>query len=157
MIRWLIPLIAIAACSKKSEPTPETKANPATPSVQRADTPVSHDSAVKFCAQCYFKMMDCFKDNEFWQVFSTMYFANTKVAVDEAEREQWIGVMKEDLLKLYNAREFEKNCEASVQHNKAPSEHNMTTVNEAANKSCAAFGSAFGYMVFNEGVFHRPK
>ena len=38
-----------------------------------------------------------------------------------------------------------------------PSERSVKAVMAAGRQSCAAFGSAFGYMVFNEGAFHVPK
>ena len=160
MIRMLVPLALVVACSKSSDPKPAPAPAPASNPVAEQPAPANgapDPKLVAFCAQCDFKIMDCFKDAEFWQVFSTMYFANTNLAVDDAERDHWIGVMKEDMLKLYNEHGFEKNCEASLEHNKAPSEHSVKTVTEAAKKSCAAFGSTFGYMVFNEGAFHLPK
>jgi len=112
---------------------------------------------VNFCVRSYGQMMECFKDDEFWQVFATMYFANTNLTSDENERSHWIGIMKEDLLKLYNEHSFEENCKATVQRNKLPTAQSIKKVGDAAKKSCAAFGSAFGYMVFNEGAFHNPK
>lgn len=155
MIRLLVPLALAAACSKSADPKPAPEQKPA---VAPQDTPAPQGPELqKFCEQSYFKVMDCFKDAEFWQVFSTMYFANTNLAVDDVEREHWIGVMKEDLLKLYNEHGFEQNCKVSLEHNKAPSQRSVKAVTEAANKSCSAFGSAFGYMVFNEGAFHLPK
>jgi len=150
MMRTILPLVLAAACSKSADPKPAPAPAPAAGSA-------SNPALVTFCAQCYFKVMDCFKDDQFWQTFSTMYFANTNLATDEAEREHWIGVMKEDMLKLYNEHGFEKNCEASLEHTKAPSEKDVKTVTAAANTSCAAFASAFGYMVFNEGALHQPK
>jgi hypothetical protein len=60
-------------------------------------------------------------------------------------------------LKLYNEHGFEENCKVSLEHNKAPAQASIQKVSDAAQKSCAAFGSAFGYMVFNEGAFHQPK
>lgn len=154
-MRTLALLAVVAACSKSAEPTKDKQAPSAKP--EPAVTARSADDLAKFCANAYFKMMDCFKDEEFWQVFSTMYFANTNLTVDETERQHWIGVMKEDLLKLYNEHGFEENCKVTVDHNKAPTEASIKKVDEAAQKSCAAFGSAFGYMVFNEGAFHVPK
>ena len=157
MIRLLVPLALLGACSK-SDPKPEPKQSEEQKPAAGAAAPALDDAKlVTFCTRAYFKMMDCFKDAEFWQIFSTMYFANTNITVDDGEREHWIGVMKEDLLKLYNEHGFEKNCQATVAHNKAPTEHSINSVNQAAAKSCAAFGSAFGYMVFNEGAFHQPK
>ncbi len=155
MIRIVIALAFVAACSKKPDDKPKQPPAPA-PAVTSSGS-AADPKLVTFCAQSYFKMMDCFKDTQFWQTFSTMYFANTNLAVDDAERDHWIGVMKEDLLKLYNEHGFEKNCEVSLEHNKAPTEKDVKTVTEAANTSCAAFASAFGYMVFNEGVLHQPK
>jgi hypothetical protein len=154
MIRMLVPIALVVACSKSA---PEQKPAAEEKAVVEAKPAANDAELVKFCAQCYFKMMDCFKDAEFWQVFSTMYFANTNLTADDTEREHWIGVMKEDLLKLYNERGFEKNCEATLEHNKAPSERSVKAVMAAGRQSCAAFGSAFGYMVFNEGAFHVPK
>src|SRR4051812_3055165 len=158
MIRFLIVLSLVAACSKSADPKPapaptqNTTATAATP----APTALSNAELVRFCSLCYFKMMDCFKDAEFWQTFSTMYFANTNIAVDDVEREHWIGIMKEDLLKLYNEHGFEENCKASLEHNKAPSDRSVKAVTDAAGRSCSAFASAFGYMIFNEGALHQP-
>lgn len=148
-------LLVLAACSK-SAPALEDKQEPAA-KPEPAATTRSKDDLVKFCANTYFKMMDCFKDDEFWQVFATMYFANTNLTSDETERTHWIGVMKEDLLKLYNEHGFEENCRVTIEHNKAPTEASIKKVDEAAKKSCAAFGSAYGYMIFNEGAFHQAK
>lgn len=144
-MRTILPLVLAAACSKSADPKPAAVGSASTTNL------------VTFCAQCYFKVMDCFKDEQFWQTFSTMYFANTNLAVDEVEREHWIGVMKEDMLKLYKEHGFEQNCQASLEHTKAPSEKDVKAVTAAANTSCAAFASAFGYMVFNEGALHQPK
>jgi hypothetical protein len=170
MMRSLIVLALLSSCSRSADKKEAPEQKPGASAPAAGPQPASDKSAaasatpqavdpqlVRFCAQAYFKMMDCFKDDEFWQVFSTMYFANSKLAVDEDERKQWIGILKEDLLKLHGERAFEKNCEASLQHNKAPSERSIKMVNEARQKSCAEFGSAFGYMVFNEGAFHQPK
>lgn len=154
MIRIAIALALAAGCSKSPDPKPAPAADPK-PAVSGGSA--TDPKLVAFCSQCYFKMMDCFKDTQFWQTFSTMYFANTNLTVDDAERDHWIGVMKEDLLKLYDEHGFEKNCEVSLEHNKAPSERSVKAVTEAANTSCAAFASAFGYMVFNEGALHQPK
>ena len=154
-MRILVLFVVVAGCSKSAEPTQGngSAARPEPPATTR-----STDDLVKFCTNTYFKMMDCFKDDEFWQVFSTMYFANTNLATnDEDERAHWIGVMKEDLLKLYNDKEFEKNCQATIEHNKLPTEASIKKVDEAAKKSCAAFGGAYGYMIFNEGAFHDPR
>ena len=152
----IITLLAFSAACSKSAPQAEDKQEPAAKPAP-AVTTRSKDDLVKFCANTYFKMMDCFKDDEFWQVFATMYFANTNLTSDETERTHWIGVMKEDLLKLYNEHGFEENCRVTIEHNKAPTEASIQKVDEAAKQSCAAFGSAFGYMIFNEGVFHQPK
>ena len=153
-MRFLALLALVAACSKSGDSKPEEK-KPAT--AGSAATLASATDAAEFCTRAYFKMMDCFKDDEFWQVFATIYFANTNLTSDETERQHWIGVMKEDLLKLYNEHGFEENCKVSLEHNKAPTQASIQKVSDAAQKSCAAFGSAFGYMVFNEGAFHQPK
>jgi hypothetical protein len=153
-MRFLALLAIAAACSKSADPKQEDKPQ-ATPG--SAATLASATDAAGFCTRAYFKMMDCFKDDEFWQVFATVYFANTNLTSDETERQHWIGVMKEDLLKLYNEHGFEENCRVSVENNKVPTEASIKKVSDAAQKSCAAFGSAFGYMVFNEGAFHQPK
>ena len=152
--KLVVVLVLVGACSKSSDPKPDQKTTAAAGSATEMPTQVE---AEQFCAKCYFKMMDCFKDAEFWQIFSTMYFANTTLTSDDTEREHWIGIMKEDMLKLYNEKGFEENCRATLEHNKGPTTKNIKTVNEAGAKSCSAFGSAFGYMVFNEGVFHQPK
>lgn len=165
MIRFLIPLALVLACSKPADKQEKPAAEPksATDQVPAADAQAAAPSAagdpklVQFCAASYFKMMDCFKDDEFWEIFSTLYFANTSLTVDDVERKHWIGVLKEDLLKLYGEHGFEKNCEAALEHNKTPSERSMKLVNDARQQSCAAFANAFGYMVFHEGVFHQPK
>jgi hypothetical protein len=156
VMRWLPLVVVVLACQRSStdhQPAAEQK-----PTAEKAQGSGGIDPAhVKFCARTYFKMMDCFKDEEFWEVFSTIYFASTNNPVDEEDRKHWIGVMKEDLLSLYNAKEFEKNCEASLQHNKAPSEKSIKVVDAAREQSCPVFGRAFGYMVFNEGAFHQPR
>jgi hypothetical protein len=162
MTRLLVPLVLVVACSKSADPKVEQKPAAAQPAAQEAaaqpppNTPPD-PKLVAFCTRAYFTMMDCFKDDEFWQVFATMYFANTNLTSDETDRTHWIGVMKEDLLKLYNEHGFEANCKASLEHNKWPSEKSVKAVGDAAKKSCSAFGSAFGYMVFNEGAFHAPR
>jgi hypothetical protein len=152
MTRMLVIALALAACSKSAD----HKAEPAAAAAGSDATPTEAE-LVNFCVRSYGQMMDCFKDDEFWQVFATMYFANTNLTSDETDRTHWIGVMKEDLLKLASDHGFEKNCKTTVQHNKWPSTRSIKNVGEAATKSCAAFGSAFGYMVFNEGAFHNPK
>ena len=109
-MRALILITLVIACSKAApEQKPAEQRGDPQPASESKPAPVAGESElVKFCAQCYFKVMDCIKDAEFWQVFSTMYFANTKLTSDETEREHWIGVMKEDLLKLYSEHGFEK-------------------------------------------------
>lgn len=157
MIRTLVLSLALVACSKSADPKPEQKPAGVTGSAAGSADAPSEAELVNFCVRSYGQMMDCFKDDEFWQVFATMYFANTNLTSDETERTHWIGIMKEDLLKLYNEHGFEENCKASVRMNKLPSAKSVKNVGEAAKKSCSAFGSAFGYMVFNEGAFHNPK
>jgi hypothetical protein len=155
MIRtFLIPLALVVACSKSADHKPVATTGSAAGSGAAA---LSEAELVNFCVRSYGQMMECFKDDEFWQVFSTMYFANTNLTSDETERTHWIGIMKEDLLKLYNEKGFEENCKTTVQQNKLPSAKSVENVRAAATKSCSAFGSAFGYMVFNEGAFHNPK
>lgn len=155
MIRTLVLSLALVACSKSADPKAEHRA--AAGSAVGSDAQPTDAELVNFCVRSYGQMMDCFKDDEFWQVFATMYFANTNLTSDETERTHWIGIMKEDLLKLANEHGFEENCKVSVQMNKHPSAKSVKNVGEAATKSCSAFGSAFGYMVFNEGAFHNPK
>jgi hypothetical protein len=160
MIRSVLVLLALAmACSKSSEPKPAPAAGSAAAGSATAGSAVATTDAelVNFCVRSYGQMMECFKDDEFWQVFSTMYFANINLTSDETERQHWIGIMKEDLLKLYNEHGFEENCKASVANTKWPTAKSMQNVGDAAQKSCSAFGGAFGYMVFNEGAFHNPK
>jgi hypothetical protein len=158
MMRALSVIVLVAACSKQAEKQPaEQKPAAVQPAAAPGSAAAIDPQLIQFCAQSYFKMMDCFKDEEFWEVFATMYFANTSLAADDVERKHWVGMIKEDLLKLYREHGFEDNCKAALEHNKAPSPRSMKLVNEARAQSCAAFGNAFGYMVFHEGALHLPK
>jgi hypothetical protein len=159
-MRMLFVTSLALACSKPAaEQKPEHKpaAESTAPAAATGSSAAVDPQLVRFCALSYFKMMDCFKDEEFWEVFATMYFANTRLAADDVERKHWVGMLKEDILKLYQEKGFEANCQAALEHNKAPSPSSMKLVNEARAKSCAAFGNAFGYMVFHEGALHQPK
>lgn len=158
MIRTLALSLALVACSKSTDPKAHEKPAAATGSAATGSAATLTDEELQnFCVRSYGQMMECFKDDEFWQVFSTIYFANTNLTSDETERQHWIGVMKEDLLKLYNEKGFAENCKVTIANNKAPSAQSVQKVSDAAKKSCSAFGSAFGYMIFNEGAFHNPK
>jgi hypothetical protein len=114
-------------------------------------------SLVSFCVQNNVKMMSCLHDDAFWDGFSTLYFAKTGQAVDDAARRHWIGVLKDDLLGLQRANGFEQNCQAALTHNKAPTPRSVATVTAARERPCAEFGTALGYMIFHEGAFHDPK
>ena len=142
-MRRALVLTILLGCSKPAQKPPEP---------EKVDLQL-----VTFCAKNHARTISCFKDDQFWDIFSTMYFAKHNPTVAEEERKAWIGILKDDVLTLYREKGFEKNCEASLLHNKAPSAKSVATVNAAREKSCAEFASAYGHMVFQEGAFSDAK
>jgi hypothetical protein len=141
-VRRALTLTLLLACSKAQKQPEPVKVDP---------------QLVVFCANNHFKMMDCFKDDQLWDIFATMYFAKHDPTVSDDERKRWIGKHKDDALALFKERGFEKSCEVSLLHNKAPTAKSVANVDAARGKSCAEFASAYGYMVFYEGAFADPK
>ena len=113
---------------------------------------------VEFCVQNFEKSMACFKDDGYWDVLATLYFAqNPTLPGDAAAKQHWIGILKDDMVGLAREHRFDENCRAMLAHNQAPKPSTMATVSAARGKSCADFANAFGWMIFGEGAFHKPK
>ena len=165
---WATALLSPAACKDRSEapvtaaassPTlaPAPAPAPASPSAPSSTTFDPKDMA--FCQANFGKMLTCFEDDSFWQIFSTMYFAYSPqgAQVAEADKQLWIGMRKDDLMSLKADKALEQNCVAMLTHTKGPTAAQRAQVDTARAKSCPDFASAFGGLLFAEGVFHEMK
>lgn len=149
----------IAACLALScgdrEPTPAAK--PAAPPAEPA-SPATPDRARvhAFCVASFDAMYACVDDAAFWNVMATLYFqSDPQLAGNDAAKEPWIDMMKSVATKLHDEGAYADNCNATLDHNLWPTEEQMRRVEAARAVSCGDFGSAFGYMMFGEGAFHR--
>jgi hypothetical protein len=169
----LVLVVVLAACSKSKEPPPKsepaagsavaavkatTPEGPAPESLTFADgTPEAELRA--FCMANQDKMMSCFDDAAFWDVLSTLFFAQN-LSLDDGtneRREQWIGMRKDDLALLKHENKFREDCEAAIRTTVWPTADARTKVEAARKNSCAAFANAFGRMVFVDRAFHDRR
>jgi hypothetical protein len=151
-VRFSLALAALAACSKFNDKPADKPAYKAPIEYAKID-----QALIQFCVKNHFKMVNCADDAPFWEQIASRYFAKLGEKVDDDERKHWIAVYKDDLIVLYRDRAFEKDCETTLSHTKAPSAHSISTVNAAREKSCAEFAVAFGDMLFVEGAFFDPR
>jgi len=64
---------------------------------------------------------------------------------------------KDDFAALIRDKRVPSDCAVSIEHNRWPAAATIDRVNKAREESCAAFGNAFGSMLFVEGAFNQPK
>ncbi|RMH39139.1 MAG: hypothetical protein D6689_17625 [Deltaproteobacteria bacterium] len=156
-----------AACDRRDadghRPASQRAAAPADAAV--APEPVSvapqpvvpappRDRVQAFCEANYRRLIECIDDKAFWNVMATLYFqTDPQLAANPAAKEPWIEMMRDAALTLHREGELANNCRATLDHNKWPTEEQMRRVDAARAQSCAAFGNAYGYMMFGEGVF----
>ena len=170
-MRQLLLLVLVVGCSKPKDKPKETPpapapapvvAGPSTPSVPDkltfADgTPEAELRA--FCMANQDKMISCFNDAAFWDVLSTLFFAQN-LSLDDGtndRREAWIGMRKDDLMALKSANKFKDDCEAAIRNTVWPTPEARAKVDEARKGSCPGFANAFGKMVFVDRAFHDRR
>lgn len=171
-MRQLLLLVLVVGCSKpkdkpKEAPPPVAPAvsspstAPATPVPDKltfADgTPEAELRA--FCMANQDKMMTCFADEAFWDVLSTLFFAQN-LSLDDGtaeRREAWIGMRKDDLASLKRDNKFKDDCEAAIRNTVWPTTETRAKVDAARKESCPTFANAFGKMVFVERAFHDRR
>jgi hypothetical protein len=135
--------MVLSGCKKEPPPAP---AQPAVTDVQT------------FCVATLRKVMDCFHDDNFWDIFATTYLAKYPDSSGNPDaKKQWIGMRKDDMVNLRKGKAFEQNCQAMIEHNKVPTAEDMKPVQAAMGKSCGEFGGTFGFLLFHRGAFHDPR
>ncbi len=152
-------LVLLAGC--KSE-TAHPHAAPDVEAQAAAEAAPAPESAadpehLSFCVGCMRKMMDCFEDEAFWDVYATTYFAARGKSVAADEKSFWIGMQKDAIVALARGDEFEENCRVMLAEHRPPTEDDMRAVRAAGDESCPSFAAALGTMIFQRGVFHLPK
>lgn len=176
-MKKLVLALVLAACSKskepppaKSEPAPPAAGSdvaPVTPATPTGPTPESLTFADgtpeadlrAFCVANQEKMMTCFDDAAFWDVLSTLFFAQN-LSLDDGtndRREAWIGMRKDDLAQLKKNNKFKDDCEAAIRVTVWPSPEARAKVDEARKGTCPGFANAFGKMVFVDRAFHDRR
>jgi len=170
-MRKLLLFVLVVGCSKPKDKPKETPPAPAVaPAVTAPPTTAVPDkltfadgtpeaSLRDFCVANQDKMMDCFADEGFWDVLSTLFFAQN-LSLDDGtaeRREAWIGMRKDDLAQLKKANKFKDDCEAAIRNTVWPTAEARAKVEAARKDSCPAFANAFGRMVFVERAFHDRR
>jgi hypothetical protein len=112
-----------------------------------------------FCETNLHKMVECFDEPAFWEIFATMFFASNPAMDDGTRqlRELWIGMRKDDLLKFQREEALRDNCEIMVRWNRWPTPATIRRVQENHAGSCAPFANAFAHMIFVEGAFSARR
>lgn len=179
----LLALVAVAGCSKKSskpEPAPATTGSAAAPTAPAPSSTASTTAAPAvavpavmtfaagtpelelrdFCVANVDKMSSCFADPAFWDVMSTLFFAQN-LSLDDGtaeKRDAWIGMRKDDLAALQREHRQAEDCEAAIKHNVWPTADAKAKVVAARGQSCASFANAYGKMLFVDHAFsdRRP-
>jgi hypothetical protein len=136
-----------AAASRKAAP-------PAAPGIADGDP-----NAVNFCVAAMSHALTCTNDPEFWNHFMTMYFAlNQKLSSVSPEMKQAaIDVMKKDFQHLRVRGEPRMNCEMLARTLKLPTAAHVGKILKAISQGCGEYGSALGWLIFGEGVFHATR
>jgi hypothetical protein len=165
MTKALIIVVALAAGCKKERskldtaPTPSTTSPAGSASAPAAPAPTAIEAeAQTFCEKTMQKVLTCFDDAAFWDVFATTFFAKYPDTTGNPDaKKQWIGMRKDDLVGLKQDKQLAENCTVMVRSSVLPTADDMKTVNAAMAKSCTDFGTAMGFMLFHKGVFHTPR
>jgi dsDNA-binding SOS-regulon protein len=165
--RVALAALALVACSERKPGTtaPATSAPPSgaalapdAPKLTFAEgTP--EQKLQLFCIDNYKKLDKCFKDDAFWQILATLFFAQNP-QMDDGQprtRSMWIGMRKDDFAALIREKRVPNDCRVSLEHSRWPTAATIDRVTKARNDSCPAFGNAFGSMLFVEGAFNQPR
>lgn len=171
-MKQLLLLVLVVGCSKPKDKPKETPppVAPAVTAPSTAPTGPSPESLTfadgtpeaelrAFCMANQDKMMACFDDAAFWDVLSTLFFAQN-LSLDDGtneRREAWIGMRKDDLASLKKGNKFKEDCEAAIRTTVWPTEDAKAKVVAARSASCAGFANAFGKMVFVDRAFHDRR
>ena len=162
-------VVAIAAIGCKqdtskleAEPAPGARvatkepAPPPRPPTQ-SFTPAEAE-AQAFCEKTMQRVLDCFKDDGFWDVFATTFFAKYPDTTGNPDaKKMWIGMRKDDIVGLRQDNQLAQNCTVMVRGTRLPTAEDMQPVVTAMGKSCTDFGTAMGFMLFHKGIFHMPR
>ena len=161
-------VMALVACSEHKTTAPVAAAAPTTTAPPatggNGSKPTFADGTPErklqlFCIDNYRKLDKCFQDDSFWQILATLFFAQNP-QMDDGQprtRSMWIGMRKDDFAALIRDKRVPSDCAVSIEHNRWPTPATIDRVNKAREDSCAAFGNAFGSMLFVEGAFNQPK
>lgn len=164
-MKHLLWLVLVVGCSKPKDKPKEAPPAPATtPTTAAPDKLTFADGTPEaelreFCVANQDKMMECFADEGFWDVLSTLFFAQN-LSLDDGtneRREAWIGMRKDDLAQLQKANKFKDDCEAAIRNTVWPTAEARAKVEAARKDSCPAFANAFGRMVFVDRAFHDRR
>jgi hypothetical protein len=155
---WILVVIlvtvALAGCSHKSAPPPSDRQASSSP----APAALSGGQLVDFCTQNFIQSMKCFEAPGYWDVMTSIYFAkNPNMPADDASKQRWVGMLKDDMNTLARERRFEENCRAMLEHNRWPAPRTVENVTRARSRGCPEFANAFAAMLFSEGAFSQPK
>jgi hypothetical protein len=172
-MKYVALLVLVVGCSKpKDKPKEAPPPAPVAPAVSPQSKPVvpvpdkltfadgtPEADLLAFCVANQDKMMECFNDAGFWEVLSTLFFAQN-LSLDDGtneRREAWIGMRKDDLAQLKKANKFKEDCEAGIRNTVWPTAEARAKVEAARKDSCPAFANAFGRMVFIDRAFHDRR
>lgn len=156
-------LVSLAACgpSRPSAPVPDRPADAAAsprPSSDAGPPTATADPAIKaFCLRAFARTRQCFHDDAYWDAFVTFYFAARNEPVAPEAKRQMSGNLKDDLVKLERDGAIASNCDVMIARTRLPTEEQMARVRATEGRSCAEFGSRLGWLIFHQGVFHRPR
>ncbi len=148
-----------AGCKQeKSKLDDVALATPTAPSSSGSASPGNTSEAQAFCVETLQKVYSCFEDATFWDNFATTWFAKyPDTSGNPDAKKEWIGMRKDDLVGVKQDNEIVENCKVMVRLNRLPTAQDIDAVTGAMKKSCSAFGTAMGVMLFHNGVFHEPR
>jgi hypothetical protein len=152
---------AAAASAPAAAASAPAAAAPTSAQPAAATAPARGDEKqmLDFCIANYKKLDACFNDDSFWQILATLFFAQNPQMDDGKPntRALWIGMRKDDFAGLIREKRVANDCKVSLEHNRWPTATAVARVTKARNESCAAFGNAFGSMIFVDGAFNQPR
>jgi hypothetical protein len=160
------PAPATASAPAATASAPAAAAPAATSAQSAAPAPAAPPAAagdekqmLDFCVANYKKLDACFNDDSFWQILATLFFAQNPQMDDGKPhtRALWIGMRKDDFAGLIREKRVANDCKVSLEHNRWPTATAVARVTKARGESCAAFGNAFGSMIFVDGAFNQPR
>lgn len=161
MIAVIGALVGAPACKNeksKLDLDPVAKEKPAASAAQQPTVEAPNPAAQAFCEKTLQKVLDCFNDEAFWDVFATAYFAKYPDTTGNPDaKKMWIGIRKDDIVGLKKDGQLAQNCTTMVRGMRNPTDADMAPVTAAMAKSCTDFGTAMGFMLFHKGVFHEPR